>query len=89
MSDDERRVQKLALQVRAQLEGVTDVRPADDDHLLMVQIKCTSCQEVHPKTVGFNKSDEKELSKGRSSANLVMSCQVSVRGGEKAAHGHG
>jgi hypothetical protein len=70
-------IQKLALQIRGQLENVTDLRPAEDDHLVKVKIKCTSCQEVHPKSVGFNKTDETELSKGRSSANLVMSCHVS------------
>lgn len=58
------------------MEGVTDLRPADEDHRLMVKIKCTSCQEVHPKTVGFCKSDEVEMSKGRSTSNLVMHCQV-------------
>ena len=52
------------------------MRPADENHMLMVKIKCTSCQEVHSKTVGFNKNDETEMSKGRSSANLVMHCQV-------------
>ncbi|UZJ54181.1 hypothetical protein CBS101457_003501 [Exobasidium rhododendri] len=65
---------RLALQIRGQMENVTELRPKDDDHMLMVRIKCTSCQEVHSKTVGFNKSDETEVSKGRSTANLVMSC---------------
>lgn len=66
------------MQIRAQLENVTDVRPADDNYTIMAKLKCTSCQEEHPKIVGFSKDDEVEMSKGRSTSNLVMHCQVST-----------
>ncbi|PWN34302.1 uncharacterized protein FA14DRAFT_156968 [Meira miltonrushii] len=66
---------RLALQIRAQLENVTDLRPADDNYTIMAKLKCTSCQEEHAKLVGFSKDDEVEMSKGRSTSNLVMHCQ--------------
>lgn len=70
-------LQKLALQIRAQLENVTELQPASaSDHMLMVRVKCTSCQEEHPKDVGIAPNEEAEVQKGRSTANLVMNCSV-------------
>jgi hypothetical protein len=70
---------RLALQIRAQLENVTDVRPSDDNYTVMAKLKCTSCQEEHPKLVGFSRADDRDLSKGRSTANLVMNCHFCKR----------
>lgn len=55
---------------------MTELRPANDNYTVMAKLKCTSCQEEHAKYVGFSKDDEVEMSKGRSSSNLVMHCQV-------------
>ncbi|PWN88947.1 DUF866-domain-containing protein [Acaromyces ingoldii] len=71
---------KLALQIRAQLENVTELQPASaSDHMLMVRVKCTSCQEEHPKDVGIAPNEEAEVQKGRSTANLVMNCSLCKR----------
>lgn len=67
--------QKLALQLKAQFTSVTSLLPADPDHTLMLTLKCTSCHEPHPKSVGITPSDSHDTTKGsRGSANLVMSC---------------
>lgn len=72
--------QKLALQLKAQFNNVTNLLPSDPDHTLMLKLKCTSCHEEHSKLVGVTPSDEHEMTKGaRGSANLVMSCSVSSR----------
>ncbi|EPQ27217.1 uncharacterized protein PFL1_05140 [Pseudozyma flocculosa PF-1] len=65
---------KFALQLQAQFTNVTSLLPGDGDYTLMVKTKCTSCHEVHPKLIGITPSDEKELQKGRDTANLVMKC---------------
>ncbi|KAN0062928.1 hypothetical protein ACQY0O_004749 [Thecaphora frezii] len=72
---------KFALQLRAQLTNVTSLLPSDADYTLMIKTKCTSCHETHDKVVGVTPSDEKELQKGRGTANLVMSCSFCKKEG--------
>ncbi|CAO1637663.1 unnamed protein product [Parajaminaea phylloscopi] len=69
----------LALQLRAQLENVTALRPSTDDYTLMVKTKCNSCHEEHAKVVGITPGSEVEMKGGRGSADLVMSCQFCKR----------
>lgn len=76
-------LQKLSLQLRAQLEGVKELRPAADDFTLMVKLKCTSCHEEHPKWVGITPTDEVEMQGGKGVANYVMHCSVSRRRASK------
>ncbi|CAO1626293.1 unnamed protein product [Sympodiomycopsis kandeliae] len=70
---------RLALQIRAQFENVTNLRPSSDDYVLMVKTKCNSCQEEHPKLVGIQPGSEVEISGGRGVADLVMKCQFCKR----------
>lgn len=71
--------QRLALQLKAQFNNVTDLKPQEEDYTLMIRTKCSSCHEEHSKTVGVTPSDQHEMTKGaRGSANLVMSCSVSL-----------
>ncbi|PWY99295.1 DUF866-domain-containing protein [Testicularia cyperi] len=73
---------RLALQLKAQLNNVTDLKPADEDYTLMIKTKCSSCHEEHSKTIGITPSDEHEMTKGaRGSANLVMSCSFCKKEG--------
>ncbi|CEH14180.1 Uncharacterized conserved protein [Ceraceosorus bombacis] len=65
---------KLALQIRAQLSGVKELRPSTDDAQLVTTVKCTSCQEEHAKPVSFNVTGEVEVQGGRGVANFVMHC---------------
>lgn len=70
-------LQKLALQIKAQLENVKGLRPSTDDYVLMVKTKCTSCHEEHSKLVGIKPGSEVEMQGGRGTADLVMKCSVS------------
>ena len=43
--------------------------------LTPLQVKCTQCNEVHPKTIGINRQDEYEVAGGRGGmANFVWNC---------------
>ncbi|KAL7420271.1 hypothetical protein Q5752_005240 [Cryptotrichosporon argae] len=66
---------KLLVKLSMELEGVTNVRPADDDYEYFFTVMCTGCREVHPKTVSFNRQEEHELSGSRGSAHFVWRCQ--------------
>jgi len=64
----------LQLSIRAELENVTNLQPADPDNFeWFFTVKCTSCNEVHPKPVSINRLDSRSLGKG-SSANFVWRC---------------
>ncbi|WVQ81521.1 hypothetical protein IAT38_003645 [Cryptococcus sp. DSM 104549] len=57
-----------------ELEGVTNVQPADDDYEYFFTVQCSSCREVHPKTVSFNQKEEHEISGSKGSAHFVWRC---------------
>ncbi|WVR09116.1 hypothetical protein IAU60_006178 [Kwoniella sp. DSM 27419] len=57
-----------------ELEGVTDVKPADGDYEYFFTVQCSSCRETHPKTVSFNQKDEREISGSRGTAHFVWRC---------------
>ncbi|EIM22448.1 DUF866-domain-containing protein [Wallemia mellicola CBS 633.66] len=68
---------KLDLQVLIEGENVSNVQPADfNDHQFWLQIKCTMCHEVHPKTIAIIPSEEDQLpnTKEGNTANLVFKC---------------
>jgi len=67
---------RLQLSIRAELENVTDLTPADPHQFdWFFQVKCNSCNEIHPKLVSMNRSEERELAHGKgSSANFVWKC---------------
>lgn len=65
----------LALQFKGDLQNVTDLVPADDlETELLVTLKCTSCQEEHPRPVALVPSNVAEMQKSRGEATLVMNC---------------
>ncbi|TIB75590.1 hypothetical protein E3Q23_02299 [Wallemia mellicola] len=52
---------KLDLQVLIEGENVSNVQPADfNDHQFWLQIKCTMCHEVHPKTIAIIPSSRRK-----------------------------
>ncbi|WVQ93268.1 hypothetical protein IAU59_000334 [Kwoniella sp. CBS 9459] len=57
-----------------ELEGVTNVRPADEDYEYFFTVQCGSCREVHPKTVSFNQKEQREISGSKGTANFVWRC---------------
>ncbi|KAH8835752.1 hypothetical protein DL96DRAFT_1702719 [Flagelloscypha sp. PMI_526] len=70
---------KLLLSVKATLENVTDLEPASEDFEYFFTVKCTSCNETHPKSVAVNRKEERELSAGKGTANFVWKCGMCKR----------
>ncbi|KZT05857.1 DUF866-domain-containing protein [Laetiporus sulphureus 93-53] len=71
---------RLLLSIKADLENVTDLVPAADSFEYFFQVKCTSCNEVHPKFVSVNRLEEREVSSGRgNTAHFVWRCGLCKR----------
>jgi len=70
----------LMLRIKAELENVTDLQPATDDFEYFFKVKCTQCQEIHPKLIAINRKDEYEVAGGRGGmANFVWKCGLCRR----------
>lgn len=70
---------KLALYIKADLQGVTDLQPASDDFEWFFKVVCNSCHEEHPKLVSVNRLDSRDLSTGHDTANFVWRCSSCKR----------
>ncbi|KAF9568484.1 DUF866-domain-containing protein [Agrocybe pediades] len=71
---------RLQLSIKAELENVTNLEPASKDFEYFFQVKCNSCNEVHPKFVALNRLEEYEVSGGKGSkANFVWRCGLCKR----------
>lgn len=68
----------LALALKAELNGVTDLRPhdtADAPFFYTFKVQCTSCRETHPNDVSFNRFEQNEVSGSKGEANFVWRCK--------------
>ncbi|KAF9093192.1 hypothetical protein BGX23_003548 [Mortierella sp. AD031] len=65
----------LALQIKAELENITELIPADADHTWHFKVQCTKCREVDSNVITMNAIDKAEMGSGRGEANLVMKCK--------------
>ncbi|KAF9980748.1 hypothetical protein BGZ75_008025 [Mortierella antarctica] len=65
----------LALQIKAELENVTELIPADADHTWHFKVQCTKCRDIDSNFITFNAIDKAEMGSGRGEANLVMRCK--------------
>ncbi|KAG9126295.1 hypothetical protein FRC07_004070 [Ceratobasidium sp. 392] len=66
---------RLLLKFQAELENVTDLKPADENFDWFFEVKCNSCNEKHPKYVTMNRVEEKVVSGGKgSTAHFVWRC---------------
>ncbi len=77
MTDIRWGLQNFALQIKAECQNVTNLRPSSNDFTIMCKVKCTACNEEHPKIVGITYGEEQDLSGSRGTGNLVMKCNVS------------
>ncbi|KAI9203239.1 UPF0587 protein C1orf123 [Polychytrium aggregatum] len=66
---------KYNLQFKADVENLTDIKPAGDDYEWLLKIKCTSCSEVNPALVTVVESESHPIPNSRGEANLVMKCK--------------
>ncbi|KAI8867393.1 DUF866-domain-containing protein [Ramicandelaber brevisporus] len=72
----------ISVQVKATLEGVTDLQPVDaHDFDWTFRVKCTNCGDEAPKPVTINKTEEVELEGSRGTANISIKCKGCRRGG--------
>ncbi|KAK3320909.1 hypothetical protein B0T19DRAFT_430916 [Cercophora scortea] len=67
-----------ALTLTAELTGVTNLRPKDDENnpfWYTFKVQCTSCRETHPKPVSVSRFETNEMSGSRGEANFVWKCK--------------
>ncbi|GAA6005335.1 hypothetical protein JCM10207_002942 [Rhodosporidiobolus poonsookiae] len=70
---------KLALQLKAQLEAVTDLKPIGDDFGWQVKVSCSSCREEHPNWITADATETRDIPGSRGEANVVWRCQMCKR----------
>ncbi|KAJ6113486.1 hypothetical protein N7523_006803 [Penicillium sp. IBT 18751x] len=69
----------LSLILSAELEGVTGLQPTDTEenpYFYTFRVKCTSCHEMHPNWVSFNRFEQHEIPGSRGEANFVWKCRL-------------
>ncbi|KAG0708771.1 DUF866-domain-containing protein [Suillus ampliporus] len=66
----------LKLEIKAELENITDLVPSGDDFEYFFKVVCNSCHEEHPKYVSVNRLEKRDISGSRGSANLVWRCGI-------------
>jgi hypothetical protein len=70
---------KIGLQVRAQLENVTTLRPDGEDFRWYLKLKCVGCGEVPDHWQYVTLTDKVPLKGGRGEANAVIKCKLCSR----------
>ncbi|KAH8731258.1 hypothetical protein GQ44DRAFT_822818 [Phaeosphaeriaceae sp. PMI808] len=68
----------LALALKAELNGVTDLRPLDTEEspfFYTFKVQCTSCRETHPNFISISRFEQNEVSGSRGEANFVWKCK--------------
>ncbi|KAJ7596944.1 hypothetical protein C8J56DRAFT_918735 [Mycena floridula] len=69
----------LSLCIKAELENITSLVPSDDFEFFF-RVKCSSCNEVHPKMISLNRNETREVSGGKgATANFVWRCGLCKR----------
>ncbi|KAI8341317.1 DUF866-domain-containing protein [Chlamydoabsidia padenii] len=69
---------KLGLYLKADLENVTDLTPAED-YEWHFKVECGGCHEVDENWITFNRQDVYDITHSRGEANLVMRCKFCKR----------
>ncbi|KAL2044240.1 hypothetical protein N7G274_002945 [Stereocaulon virgatum] len=72
----------LALALRADLTGVTDLLPLDtseEPFFYTFKVQCTSCREVHSNWVSVSRYECNEVSGSKGEANFVWRCKTCKR----------
>ena len=70
---------KIGLQVRGQLENVTNLRPDGDDFRWYLKLKCVGCGEVPDHWQYVTSTEKVPLKGGRGDANAVIKCKLCGR----------
>ncbi|KAM8931106.1 CXXC motif containing zinc binding protein [Pelodytes ibericus] len=72
-------MKKFALQLKASLENITQLRPLGDDFRWFLKLKCGNCGEVADKWQYITLMDSVPLKGGRGSASMVQKCKLCSR----------
>ncbi|KAF9479696.1 DUF866-domain-containing protein, partial [Pholiota conissans] len=71
---------RLQLSIKAELENITNLEPANKDFEFFFQVKCSSCNETHPKFVSLNLVEERVLSGAKGgTAHFIWRCGLCKR----------
>ncbi|KAM5148862.1 CXXC motif containing zinc binding protein [Mantella aurantiaca] len=70
---------KFALQLKANLENITRLRPEGDDFRWFLKLKCGNCGEMSDKWQYITLMDSTPLKGGRGSASMVQKCKLCSR----------
>ncbi|KXN83657.1 hypothetical protein AN958_01223, partial [Leucoagaricus sp. SymC.cos] len=71
---------RLRLSIKADLENITELQPSGEDFEYFFEVKCSSCDEIHPKYVSMNRKEEQEVSGGKhATAHFVWRCSFCKR----------
>ncbi|XP_067935644.1 CXXC motif containing zinc binding protein-like [Watersipora subatra] len=70
---------RVALQLQAELENITNLRPTGDDFRWYFRLKCGSCGEETEQHQYITILDEQPLKGGRGHASLVIKCKLCAR----------
>ncbi|KAI1290159.1 UPF0587 protein [Halotydeus destructor] len=70
---------KTGLQIKCNLENITDLKPTGDDFRWHLKFKCSNCGEETPKVVYVCLEEKTRLKGGRGEANLVTKCKFCSR----------
>ncbi|XP_076441463.1 UPF0587 protein v1g245604-like [Babylonia areolata] len=70
---------KIALQLKAELENVTNLKPEGEDFRWFMKLKCESCGEETPEFIYCTLTESLPLKGGRGHASLVLKCKLCKR----------
>ncbi|KAF9270168.1 DUF866-domain-containing protein [Marasmius fiardii PR-910] len=69
----------LQLKIKAELDNIASLEPSDGFDYFF-KVKCTSCNEDHPKLVSLNRAEEFEVSGSKgNTAHFVWRCSLCKR----------
>ncbi|XP_038067914.1 CXXC motif containing zinc binding protein-like [Patiria miniata] len=70
---------RIGLQIRAQVENVTNIRPDGDDFRWYVKIKCSNCGTITGSWQYLTLTESTPTKGGRGSASMVSKCKMCGR----------
>ncbi|KAK2150874.1 hypothetical protein LSH36_384g01036 [Paralvinella palmiformis] len=70
---------KIGLQIKAQLQNVTDLTPEGEDFRWYLKLRCVNCGDETPEYVYLTQLESQPLKGGRGRASLVIKCKLCAR----------
>ncbi|KAK3105086.1 hypothetical protein FSP39_016974 [Pinctada imbricata] len=71
--------QKIGLQLKADLENLTNLRPDGDDFRWYIRLRCSNCSEETKEFQYISLAENAPLKGGRGHASLVLKCKLCGR----------